>query len=227
MWVGLLWYLNFVQTPTVPKIEPAEHRAAISKFIAPNALFWFRYAALAAVVLGLILAWQKGHIVQALTFQKPVHTTGIGMWLALIRRSTSGSPSGRTSGRCSACRGLRRCESRGRTSCRHDLAHQHHALVLTRMGANRFPITTCANSRSRSGMRWRPAIPFDCAGVSRFSAPTGRRSAPIVNHERIWSQLCHISHCGQAGTGPKFFSNHSSGACRLSGSSGWGVGVCP
>src|SRR5262245_65868854 len=42
MWMGLLWYLNFVQTPTVPKIEPAEHRAAITRFIAPNVLFWFR-----------------------------------------------------------------------------------------------------------------------------------------------------------------------------------------
>ena len=60
MWVGLLWYLNFVQTPTVPKIEPAEHRAAITKFIAPNVLFWFRYAALATVVLGLILALHEG-----------------------------------------------------------------------------------------------------------------------------------------------------------------------
>jgi uncharacterized membrane protein len=84
MWIGLLWYLNFVQTPTVPKIEPAEHRAAITKFIAPNVLFWFRYAALATVVLGLILALQKGYLIQALTFQKPVYTIGIGMWLALI-----------------------------------------------------------------------------------------------------------------------------------------------
>jgi len=84
MWMGLLWYLNFVQTPTVPKIEPAEHRAAITKYIAPNVLFWFRYSALATVVLGLILAWQKGYIVQALTFQKPVYTIGLGMWLALI-----------------------------------------------------------------------------------------------------------------------------------------------
>ena len=84
MWMGLLWYLNFVQTPTVPKIEPAEHRAAITKFIAPNVLFWFRYAALATVLLGLMLAWHKGYLVQALTFQKPVYTIGIGMWLALI-----------------------------------------------------------------------------------------------------------------------------------------------
>lgn len=84
MWMGLLWYLNFVQTPTVPKIEPAEHRAAITKYIAPNVLFWFRYAALATVLLGLMLAFHKGYLVQALTFQKPVYTIGIGMWLALI-----------------------------------------------------------------------------------------------------------------------------------------------
>jgi uncharacterized membrane protein len=84
MWIGLLWYLNFVQTPTVPKIEPVEHRAAITKFIAPNVLFWFRYSALATVVFGLTLALHKGYLLQALTFQKPVYTIGIGMWLALI-----------------------------------------------------------------------------------------------------------------------------------------------
>ena len=84
MWMGLLWYLNFVQTPTVPKIEPAEHRAAITKVIAPNVLFWFRYAALATVVLGLTLALHKGYLIQALTFQRGVVPIGIGMWLALI-----------------------------------------------------------------------------------------------------------------------------------------------
>jgi uncharacterized membrane protein len=84
MWIGLLWYLNFVQIPTVPKIEPAEHRAAVSKYIAPNVLFWFRYGALATVVTGLLLAWQNGYLVQALMFQKGVYTIGIGMWLALI-----------------------------------------------------------------------------------------------------------------------------------------------
>jgi uncharacterized membrane protein len=89
MWIGLLWYLNFVQTPTVPKIEPAEHRAAITKFIAPNVLFWFRYAALATVILGLILALQRnvledGYFLRAFTLQKPYHVIGIGMWLALI-----------------------------------------------------------------------------------------------------------------------------------------------
>src|SRR5439155_8024089 len=84
MWMGLLWYLNFVQTPTVPKIEPAEHRAAITKFIAPNVLFWFRYSALATVILGLILAWSKDYLIQALTLQRPAYVIGIGMWLALI-----------------------------------------------------------------------------------------------------------------------------------------------
>jgi uncharacterized membrane protein len=84
LWIGLLWYLNFVQVPTMPTIQPVEHRAAISKFIAPNVLFYFRYAALATVVTGLLLAWMNGYIVQALTFQKGFLYIGTGMWMALI-----------------------------------------------------------------------------------------------------------------------------------------------
>jgi uncharacterized membrane protein len=84
MWIGLLWYLNFVQIPTVPKIEPAEHRAAISKYIAPEVLFWFRYGALATVVTGLLLALMNGYLLEALMLKKGVHAIGIGMWLALI-----------------------------------------------------------------------------------------------------------------------------------------------
>ena len=83
MWVGLLWYLNFVQIPTVPKIEPAEHRAAIGKYITPNVLFWFRYGALATVVTGLILGHQMGYFPNALIFKANI-AIGIGMWLALI-----------------------------------------------------------------------------------------------------------------------------------------------
>ncbi|MGZ5803422.1 MAG: urate hydroxylase PuuD [Xanthobacteraceae bacterium] len=83
MWVGLLYYLNFVQIPTVPKIEPAEHRAAISKYIAPNVLFWFRYGALSTVVTGLILGHMMGYFPNALIF-KSDYAIGIGMWLALI-----------------------------------------------------------------------------------------------------------------------------------------------
>jgi len=84
MWIGILWYFNFVQIPTVPKIEPAEHRAAITKYIAPSALFWFRYGALATVVTGLVVAYMQGYLVTALTFQKGVLAIGTGMWLALI-----------------------------------------------------------------------------------------------------------------------------------------------
>jgi uncharacterized membrane protein len=84
MWIGILWYFNFVQAPTVPKIEPVEHRAAITKFILPNALFWFRYGALATVVTGLLLAWMNGYLLQSLTLQRPALAIGIGMWLALI-----------------------------------------------------------------------------------------------------------------------------------------------
>src|SRR5215472_5121210 len=84
MWIGLLWYFNFVQTPMMPKIEPVEHRAAVTKYIAPTALFWFRYGALSTVITGLIIAYMEGYLVQALTFQKGVFAIGIGMWLALI-----------------------------------------------------------------------------------------------------------------------------------------------
>ena len=83
MWIGLLWYFNFVQTPSMPKI-PDEQKPAVSKVIAPTALFWFRHAALWTVITGLILGWMGGYILQALMFQKGVHAIGLGMWLALI-----------------------------------------------------------------------------------------------------------------------------------------------
>jgi uncharacterized membrane protein len=83
LWIGLLWYLNFVQVPSMPSI-PAENRSAITKVIAPNVLFYFRYGALATVITGLLLAWMQGYIVQALTFQKGFVMIGTGMWMALI-----------------------------------------------------------------------------------------------------------------------------------------------
>jgi uncharacterized membrane protein len=83
MWIGLLWYFNFVQIPSMPSI-PDEQKPAISKVIAPAALFWFRYAALATVITGLLLAWMQNYIVQALTLQLPFAAIGIGMWIALV-----------------------------------------------------------------------------------------------------------------------------------------------
>jgi uncharacterized membrane protein len=83
MWIGLLWYFNFVQTPSMPKI-PDEQKPAVSKVIAPTALFWFRWAALATVVTGLLLAAVNHYIVQALTLQPGVRWIGTGMWMALV-----------------------------------------------------------------------------------------------------------------------------------------------
>lgn len=83
MWVGLLWYFNFVQIPSMPKI-PDEQKPAIGKVIAPTALFWFRWAALFTVVSGMILAVLNGYAHQAFTLQAPFRAIGLGMWIALV-----------------------------------------------------------------------------------------------------------------------------------------------
>ena len=83
MWIGLLWYFNFVQIPSMPKI-PDEQKPAISKVIAPAALFWFRYAALFTVITGLIVAALNGYLHQAFTLQSPFRAIGLGMWIALV-----------------------------------------------------------------------------------------------------------------------------------------------
>src|SRR6185295_6152015 len=66
MWIGLLYYFNFVQIPSMPKI-PDEQKPAIGKVIAPAALFWFRWAAIATLVTGALLATMNGYIAQALS----------------------------------------------------------------------------------------------------------------------------------------------------------------
>jgi uncharacterized membrane protein len=87
MWIGLLWYFNFVQIPSMPKI-PDEQKPAIGKVIAPAALFWFRWAALSTVVTGLIVAGMKGYLLSAMAlgfFKGGMDTyIGLGMWLGLI-----------------------------------------------------------------------------------------------------------------------------------------------
>jgi uncharacterized membrane protein len=85
LWIGLLYYFNFVQIPTMPKV-PAELKPAVSKYIAPAALFWFRWAALATVILGLLVAesQQGGYSARALGLQSGYRTIGIGMWLGII-----------------------------------------------------------------------------------------------------------------------------------------------
>ena len=85
LWIGLLYYFNFVQIPTMPKV-PAELKKGVTGFIAPAALFWFRWSALATVILGLLVAetTQGGYSARALTLTEGYETIGIGMWLGLI-----------------------------------------------------------------------------------------------------------------------------------------------
>jgi uncharacterized membrane protein len=82
-WIGLLYYFNFVQTPVMPTV-PAELKPGVSKYIAPKALFYFRWSAAFTVLTGLLLAWVYGELIEALTLQPSVRLIGIGMWLALI-----------------------------------------------------------------------------------------------------------------------------------------------
>src|SRR5580704_12578641 len=93
MWIGLLWYFNFVSTPTMPAI-PNELKPALGKYITPSALFWFRWGAMGTIFFGIILAWLNGYLLQAYTLDV-VDTAGafatvtylligIGMWLGTI-----------------------------------------------------------------------------------------------------------------------------------------------
>src|SRR4029078_7172207 len=85
LWIGLLYYFNFVQIPTMPKV-PAELKPGVTKYIAPAALFWFRWAAVATVVLGLLLPEIRsgGRAMHLHGLEEAYRTLGIGMWLGII-----------------------------------------------------------------------------------------------------------------------------------------------
>ena len=88
MWIGLLWYFNFVQIPSMPNI-PDEQKPAIGKVIAPKALFWFRWAALGTIITGLIVSYLQGYVHQAMILgigsgDPKTTAIGIGMWLGII-----------------------------------------------------------------------------------------------------------------------------------------------
>lgn len=86
VWIGLLYYLNFVQVPTMPAI-PAEQKGAITGHIAPKVFFFFRYGALLTVITGLCIAYVAGYVHRALAFNgasQHENLIGLGMWLALI-----------------------------------------------------------------------------------------------------------------------------------------------
>jgi len=88
LWIGLLYYFNFVQIRKMPDI-PADLKPAVSKYIAPEALFWFRWAALATVLMGLAIAGSRGYLVQTLSLGfagggQQAMLLGLGMWLGII-----------------------------------------------------------------------------------------------------------------------------------------------
>ena len=89
MWIGLLWYFNFVQIPNMPNI-PDDQKPAVSKVIAPAALWWFRWGAMATIITGLILGYINGYLHTAMTLTlmgggSPNELfIGIGMWLGII-----------------------------------------------------------------------------------------------------------------------------------------------
>ena len=88
MWIGLLWYLNFVQIPSMPKITD-EQKPAITKVIAPAVLFWFRWAAFATIITGLLVAYLNNYLHESMTLGigsggGKNTAIGIGMWLGII-----------------------------------------------------------------------------------------------------------------------------------------------
>lgn len=94
LWIGLLYYFNFVQIRVMPNI-PAELKPAVGKHIAPEALFWFRWAALVTVLAGLVVMFLRGHAyaMEVLSFgiaggmvegDQQYALMGIGVWLAII-----------------------------------------------------------------------------------------------------------------------------------------------
>ena len=89
MWIGLLWYFNFVQIPNMGNI-PDDQKPAISKVIAPAALWWFRWGAMATIITGLILGYINGYLHTAMTLTlvgggSPNELfIGLGMWLGII-----------------------------------------------------------------------------------------------------------------------------------------------
>ena len=86
LWIGLLYYFNFVQIPTMPKV-PAELKPGVSKYIAPEALFWFRWAAVMTLLTGIAVAETgigERYLIPGLTFAEGYRVIGVGMWLGII-----------------------------------------------------------------------------------------------------------------------------------------------
>ena len=83
MWIGLLYYFNFVQVPALAQAAKDGSAAGITKHVAPRALFWFRWGALATWVLGAMILGR--HFFEAFFFMKSAYfPIGVGAWLGTI-----------------------------------------------------------------------------------------------------------------------------------------------
>jgi len=92
LWIGLLYYFNFVQVPAVGEAlgdEGGPGPAAINKYVAPRALLWFRWGALAtwltgAAALGHMKILGPAFTFENFTFASNVSVIGIGAWMGTI-----------------------------------------------------------------------------------------------------------------------------------------------
>ena len=89
VWIGLLYYFNFVQVPAVGEAlgdERGPGPAAINKYVAPRALLWFRWGAVATWLTGVgaLQNLGDGGMVAAFTLQEGWQIIGIGAWLGTI-----------------------------------------------------------------------------------------------------------------------------------------------
>lgn len=88
-WIGILYYFNFIQVPAVATaLSEADNggpgAAAINKYIAPKALLWFRWAALATWLSGASILGQMGILGSAFMLKPGTAVIGIGAWMGTI-----------------------------------------------------------------------------------------------------------------------------------------------
>jgi uncharacterized membrane protein len=83
MWIGLLYYFNFVQTQALAEANKTGEAAGITKFVAPRALDFFRWSALLTWIMGFILLWSINGM-SAFMLRPPFAAIGIGAWLGTI-----------------------------------------------------------------------------------------------------------------------------------------------
>lgn len=92
MWIGLLYYFNVAQIPALAAANADKGGpggAGITKYVAPRALFWFRWAAVVTFLSGVLFIETYyraagGGLMQVLTLQQPYRIIGIGSWLGII-----------------------------------------------------------------------------------------------------------------------------------------------